>query len=102
MDLELHLGKTFFYVLNSNQLLQCVYKHLIPVNGMEPTLNEIDLDESLGFFFRRLGEIAFSDESRSQYPGSASSVAVASNQGCVFFSDANGEYRSCQTFQSPQ
>ena len=56
---------------------------------METKLEEIEFDDSLGYFFKRLGEVRFSENSANP-PGNASSVAVASNQGIVFYSDANG------------
>jgi len=55
------------------------------------TLDEIEIDENTGYFFKRVGEISFSKPSKSHDVSSAVSlVAVDSRSGACFFSDSNG------------
>lgn len=58
--------------------------------ALEPAAAEAAVAEDT-YFFRRLGELCFSPASAQDFPGPASSLAVARRSGAVFFSDAQGE-----------
>jgi hypothetical protein len=59
---------------------------------MEAEINDAGVRDDLGIFFRRLGEVCFTPgASEDDYPGHASSLAVAGKSGAVFFSDRSGE-----------
>lgn len=59
--------------------------------ALQPSeVTEVAIEEELGYFFRRLGELCFHAASDQDYGGPACSLAVASSCGAVFFADSQG------------
>ena len=60
--------------------------------ALQAELREAPIEEDLGFFFRRLGELCFHAAADQAYDGPAASLAVASRCGALFFADSQGAW----------